>query len=69
MIGVNRTGSDGKGLQYTGESMVVGPLGEPIKILGEEEDIFSHTLDRDNLEQIRLKFPFWRDADEFFIQP
>jgi omega-amidase len=69
VIGVNRTGSDGKGLQYTGESMIVGPLGEPIKILVEEEDIFSHTLDRDNLEQVRLKFPFWRDADEFFIQP
>ncbi len=69
VIGVNRTGIDGRGLQYAGESMIVGPLGEPLKILGEEEDIFSHTLDRENLEQVRLKFPFWRDADEFFIQP
>jgi omega-amidase len=69
VIGVNRTGSDGNGLVYAGESMVVGPLGDPIKILTAEEDIFSHTLDREKLEEARLKFPFWRDADKFFIQP
>ncbi len=69
VIGVNRTGSDGKGLQYAGESMIVGPLGESIKMLGAEDIIFSHTLDREKLEEVRLKFPFWRDADMFFIQP
>ena len=69
VIGVNRTGTDGRGLQYRGESMIVGPLGEPIKIMGADEEIFSHTLDREHLEEIRSKFPFWRDADGFFIQP
>lgn len=69
VIGVNRTGSDGKGLEYGGESMVLGPMGELIKILGAEEDVFSHTLDREKLEEVRLKLPFWRDADSFFIQP
>jgi omega-amidase len=49
--------------------MIVGPLGDSIKILTMEEEIFSHTLDREKLEEVRLKFPFWRDADEFFIQP
>jgi predicted amidohydrolase len=68
VAGVNRTGSDGKGLLYAGESMILGPLGEPIKIFGAEEEIFSHTLNREKLEEIRLKFPFWRDADGFFIQ-
>jgi omega-amidase len=68
VVGVNRTGSDGKGLQYTGESLIAGPLGDVIQILGAEEDIFSHTLDRENLSAVRLKFPFWRDADHFFIQ-
>jgi omega-amidase len=69
VIGVNRTGRDGKGLEYGGESMVLGPLGEPIKILSAEEELFSHTLDREKLEELRLKLPFWRDADRFFIQP
>lgn len=69
VIGVNRTGTDGNGLQYAGESMVLGPLGESVTILGGEESIFSHTLDREKLMETRLKFPFWRDADTFFIQP
>ncbi len=68
VAGVNRTGSDEKGLHYAGESMIVDPLGDPIKMLGAEEEIFSHTLDREKLEETRLKFPFWRDADAFFIQ-
>jgi len=69
VIGVNRTGRDGNGLEYGGESMVLGPMGEHIKILGAEEEVFSHTLDREKLEEVRIKLPFWRDADNFFIQP
>jgi len=69
VVGVNRTGNDGRGLTYPGESMIIDPLGETIKILGEEEEIFSHTLDREKLEETRFKFPFWRDADTFLIQP
>jgi predicted amidohydrolase len=69
VIGVNRTGTDGRGLEYTGESMILGPLGETIENLGPEEGIFSYTLDREQLDETRSKFPFWRDADGFFIQP
>ncbi len=69
VIGVNRTGTDGNGLEYPGESMIIGPLGDTIKILASEEEIISHTLDRNKLEEVRLKYPFWRDADKFFIQP
>jgi omega-amidase len=69
VVGVNRTGTDGKGLQYVGESMVLGPLGDMIRIMGAEEEIFSHTLDHQHLDEVRSKFPFWRDADGFLIQP
>ena len=69
VIGVNRTGLDGKGLEYGGESMVIEPSGEPVIILGATDDIFSHTLSRDKLEDLRTRLPFWRDADTFFIQP
>jgi predicted amidohydrolase len=69
VIGVNRTGTDGYGLQYSGESMIIDPLGAPIKILGADAEIFSHTLHRELLEETRSKYPFWRDADGFFIQP
>ncbi len=69
VIGVNRTGVDGRGLEYQGESMLVGPLGEVVALLDAEEQIYSHILDHENLEEVRHKFPFWRDADTFFIQP
>jgi omega-amidase len=68
VIGVNRTGMDGRGLDYSGGSMVIGPLGDIIAELGAEEEIFSHELDHEKLLEIRQKFPFWRDADSFFIQ-
>jgi omega-amidase len=69
VIGVNRAGQDGKGLEYGGESMVLGPSGEHIKLMGAAEEIYSHTLDREKLESLRIQLPFWRDADTFFIQP
>jgi omega-amidase len=69
VVGLNRTGLDGKGIQYTGESMIVGPLGEIIEHLGSEEAICTHTLDREKLEEVRATFPFWQDADTFHIQP
>src|SRR6201995_4698624 len=69
VVGVNRTGQDGKGMEYGGEPMVLGPLGDHIKLMGAAEEIFSHTLDREKLESLRIQLPFWRDADRFFIQP
>jgi omega-amidase len=69
VIGVNRTGTDGRGLQYAGESMVIGPLGDIIRVMDGKEEIFSHDLDHFHLDEVRSKFPFWRDADGFLIQP
>ena len=66
VIGVNRTGTTEKDCNMPASPWSLGPLGEPIKILGAEEEIFSHTLDREKLEEVRLKFPFWRDADDVF---
>lgn len=68
VIGVNRSGTDGNGLLYAGGSMIIDPLGETIKLLGESEEIFTHTLDREKLEAVRTQFPFWKNADSFLIQ-
>lgn len=67
VIGVNRVGEDGKGIRYSGESMVVDPLGEVLYTKKDEEDIFTITLDRAHLEVVREKFPFWKDADHFNV--
>jgi predicted amidohydrolase len=33
------------------------------------EDVFTLTLRKDSLAEVRRRFPFWRDADHFSIQP
>lgn len=68
VVGVNRTGTDGMDIFYSGGSMVVDPLGEIIYQGTPEEDVFTITLDRSQLESVREKFPFWKDADDFKIQ-
>lgn len=67
VVGVNRVGDDGNNIHYSGESMMVDPMGEILYHKKDEEDIFTVTLDKNHLNSIREKFPFWRDADEFKI--
>ena len=69
VIGVNRVGEDGNQINYNGESMVVDPLGEVLYQKAGDEDIFTITLKKENLEEVRTKFPFWKDADQFKIIP
>ena len=67
VIGVNRTGSDGDGVYYSGDSMVIDPLGEIMYHKAHKDDVFTLTLQKDELLEIRNKFPFWRDTDHFMI--
>lgn len=67
VIGLNRTGIDGNGLHYPGESCIIGPLGDIIYSKPEVEDIATIQLDKDVLNDIRASFPFQKDKDEFII--
>lgn len=67
VVGVNRVGLDGKNIAHSGNSMVVGPLGEVLYHSADQESVFQITLQRDELEQARTQFPFWKDADFFTI--
>ncbi len=66
-IGVNRAGNDGNDIYYSGDSMVVNPLGEVLYHKAHDEDICTITLEKEELEKIREKMPFWKDADSFKI--
>jgi omega-amidase len=68
VIGVNRIGEDGNGIEHSGDSMLIDPLGEVIYTRSNGADIFTHTLHKETLNEIREKFPFWKDADDFTIQ-
>jgi predicted amidohydrolase len=68
VIGVNRVGDDGNNIYHAGDSMVVDPLGEILYQKKDEEDIFTIELNKRHLEEVRKKFPFWKDADSFIIK-
>jgi omega-amidase len=67
VIGVNRVGKDGNDIPHNGDSMVVDALGAVLYHRSGEEDIHTLTLQKESLEEIRNKFPFWKDADGFKI--
>lgn len=69
VVGVNRVGTDGKDVYHSGNSLIIDPLGEVLYHMADEEDVFTITLQRELLEEIRGKFPFLRDADRFHINP
>ena len=66
-IGVNRVGNDGKDIYYSGDSMVINPLGEVLYHKQHDEDVHTITIQKEELETIREKMPFWKDADGFKI--
>lgn len=67
VVGVNRVGRDGKDIEYSGNSMVIDPLGEVLYHMADDEDIFTISLQKEHLQQVRTKYPFWKDGDDFKI--
>ncbi|GAB7532161.1 amidohydrolase [Pseudomonas sp. 3A(2025)] len=65
---VNRIGTDGKGLAYTGDSQVLDFQGESLFDAGEADGVFRVTLDASELAAYRERFPASLDADSFNIQ-
>jgi len=67
VVGVNRVGEDGEKVFYNGDSSIIDPLGEMIYQKSKDEDIFTYTLQKEKISEVRNQFPFWRDADSFLI--
>lgn len=60
VFALNRTGADPH-LQYAGGSIVVGPKGEVLGELGDEEQVLSVAVDPEAVRTWRREFPAWRD--------
>ena len=66
VCGVNRIGTDANGYVYHGDSQVFSPKG--VKLYGakeHEEVVVTGVLKREEPENLRTKFPVWKDADQF----
>lgn len=63
VVGVNRVGTDGNGLAYSGDSMVIDPTGEVLFCQSETPTVHTQVLSKESLDTWRRDFPAWRDAD------
>jgi predicted amidohydrolase len=64
---VNRAGTDGNELAYSGDSAVIDFLGQPVAELGPGESISTSTISAAALAQHRERFPAMLDADRFTL--
>lgn len=70
VAGVNRVGMDGKGIHYSGDSVLIDPRGATIaSVLSSHEGMATAFLDRAALEDFRVKFPVALEADAFGLKP
>lgn len=65
VIGINRVGRDGKGIEYPGLSVAYDGLGNELAALGDSEGTAIATLNLDDLHELRNHLPFLDDADSF----
>ncbi|MBC7921947.1 MAG: amidohydrolase [Ferruginibacter sp.] len=65
VAGVNRVGSDGKNLGYSGDSAVYDYQGEVLSDGAGTETLLTLTLDQEALVAFRSSFPAHLDADAF----
>lgn len=66
----NRVGDDGQGIYYTGDSMLIGYVGQTIsQILPGAEGIVHGEFCLSELKEFRKSFPVLNDADGFTLDP
>ncbi|MCZ8131792.1 MAG: amidohydrolase [Steroidobacteraceae bacterium] len=65
VAGVNRIGTDGRGIEYAGDTAVLDPLGAPLVDCGAAPAVTAVTLSSVALREHRTRFPAYLDADEF----
>lgn len=68
VVGVNRIGTDGNGIDYNGNSAIIGPKGDTIFSAAEEEVIKTLQVSAHSLQAYRDKFPAFLDGDDFNLE-
>ena len=67
VVGVNRIGSDGNKLKYSGGSVVYDYQGQKCLDLEGKAAVETIILEKDDLLNFRIKFPFLMDMDKFLL--
>jgi len=67
VAGLNRVGTDGNGLDYSGDSAVIDFVGHPLSEATDEEVVTTTTLPAAQLLAHRERFPAMLDGDAFAL--
>lgn len=65
VIAVNRVGHDGNQIYHSGHSMCLDPNGNTVYYKPEDEDLYTFSINYEELVKTRRQFPFLKDADNF----
>jgi predicted amidohydrolase len=68
VVGVNRVGQDGNGIEYNGGSSIISPKGDTIFTNEGVETIRTLELNAHSLQAFRDRFPAYFDADDFTLE-
>ena len=67
-IGVNRIGTDGNGHDYSGDSCVMDFEGQYLAMATPGEYVATLTLEASPMVEVRKRFPFLSDRDDFLLK-
>jgi omega-amidase len=65
VLGLNRIGTDGRNLEYSGDSAMIDFKGQYLHLSKNQAETISLTLDKQALDEYRNRFPAYLDADKF----
>ncbi len=68
VVGINRVGTDGNNLYYSGDSSLIDPTGNVLFQKSHEPFIYTAVLDYSLLKEYRNTFPAWMDADQLSVR-
>lgn len=67
VVAVNRVGHDGNEVFHSGGSMCIAADGSVIYYKPNDEDLYTFTINKADLEKTRRIYPFLRDSDHFHL--
>ncbi|MBD3748878.1 MAG: amidohydrolase [Sphingobacteriales bacterium] len=65
IIALNRVGHDGNEIYYSGDTTCIDPRGNVVYYKRDEEDLYTFTIYKSEVEKVRAEMPFLKDSDPF----
>jgi omega-amidase len=68
VVAVNRVGHDGNEIYHSGHSMCIDAYGNTVYYKPEDEDLYTFSINYQEMIKIRESFPFLKDSDQFSLE-